>query len=871
MLGCASIRLSHYLRVAMYKIFVKSKLWPSLFIPVLICAVLSVNSVQISQAQSMVDLPTPGTRMTSSELNCSPAIMLGMTLHSQNPLQFDFIIDRGDDHLEGEVFKKTAQKLISYFMTTLTIPEEEMWVNLSPQEEDRIIAEGLGQTMMGRDMLAQDYILKQITSSLMYPEEELGAKFWDRVYQQAQDQFGTAEVPTNTFNKVWIIPDKAEVYVNGFNVFVSEAHLKVMLEEDYLSLEHHDKGLDGQKADEQFTEQTKNIIREIIVPEIEKEVNQGKHFAPLRQIYHSMILATWYKHNLKKGLMAALYVNKNKIKGVDVTDKDIKNKIYDQYIQSFKRGVYNYVKEDYNPVTRAVIPRRYFSGGEDFAQLSFIQREGQPSAEWVKKMRARDHAVVRVAGQVLDKEGQEISVSTGPHDAPVDMVKVKTIIDSVNIRRQEEFYSSPKIFAFSNRPFLTYQLSGDSRNLLILYEKEGYLYVKQGAIRRLGRSLSGDRADRYVLSPMAKTIFTKKIESITENNLIKIMQSFQKGRLRARQNAEEAIQQKAVAIKAAMRSLRLAEKRSQGLFMTISERLPNSSVQMLSFGMNDQLIDDRLVMFQIGPRFYVRKRQNRSIVPTIDGFNKVSPQAITLMETPVSELNKNRLNRIIDDFMRRTLSARAREKREAIEAYLRSVAQNRSSSSSVAKGFTRTVLWGALFSSLVLTGLQADGFSADSSWSEASLSRGTVNLQQRDPVNPLTHFRFLSEGKGEHSWQSELFGFSNADRLLEDAGTDIGLEMIESDDSASVTSVTALGRNPMDNVGGIDFNANNMNLTQQGDVFDFEFDENVIRNIDINAISGIAPVIINISPMNTILPLLGLQPRIPKTVVAQSN
>ena len=30
---------------------------------------------------------------------------------------------------------------------------------------------------MGRDMLAQDYILKQLTASLIYPEKDLGKDF----------------------------------------------------------------------------------------------------------------------------------------------------------------------------------------------------------------------------------------------------------------------------------------------------------------------------------------------------------------------------------------------------------------------------------------------------------------------------------------------------------------------------------------------------------------------------------------------------------------------------------------------------------------------------------------------------------------------
>ena len=105
----------------------------------------------------------------------------------------------------------------------MTIPKDDLWVNLSPYEKDRIIPDELGKTELGRDMLAQDYILKQLTASLMYPEKELGKAFWDKVYKQAKEKFGTTEIPVDTFNKVWILPETATVYEHGQTVYIVEA------------------------------------------------------------------------------------------------------------------------------------------------------------------------------------------------------------------------------------------------------------------------------------------------------------------------------------------------------------------------------------------------------------------------------------------------------------------------------------------------------------------------------------------------------------------------------------------------------------------------------------------------------------------------
>ena len=165
-----------------------------------------------------------------------------------------------------------------------------MFINLSPYEKNRIVPEEFGKTEMGRDLLAQDYLLKQITASLIYPESESGKKFWDEVYKQAQAKYGTTRIPINTFNKVWIVPDKAVVYENKGTAFVMESHLKVMLEEDYLALS---KSVPRLRRGQDVSTIGSQIIRDIVIPQLTKEVNEGKNFAQLRQVFSSLILATW--------------------------------------------------------------------------------------------------------------------------------------------------------------------------------------------------------------------------------------------------------------------------------------------------------------------------------------------------------------------------------------------------------------------------------------------------------------------------------------------------------------------------------------------------------------------------------------------------
>jgi hypothetical protein len=303
-------------------------------------------------------LPKPGSLVDLSPAY-EPALLKGLTVHKDNPFLFDFILDTGHSQLGGKALKQESNRLVKYFFACLTIPEKDLWVNLSPYEKDRIIPSALGQTAMGKDLLAQDYMLKQLTASLIYPEKDLGKDFWETVYSKARLLYGTTQIPVNTFNKVWILADRATVYEHDQTAFVVEKHLKVMLEEDYLSWKKHEPI----GRHDNVHNISSQIIREIIIPEIEKEVNSGRNFATLRQIFNSLILAIWYKKNLKQALLTQVYANKSTVNGINGQDPAVKASIYQQYLKAYKKGVFNYIKEDVDPVTKEMMPRKYFSGG----------------------------------------------------------------------------------------------------------------------------------------------------------------------------------------------------------------------------------------------------------------------------------------------------------------------------------------------------------------------------------------------------------------------------------------------------------------------------------------------------------------------------
>jgi hypothetical protein len=318
---------------------------------------LAVNILvgsSLIQAQEPMVLPHPGTMVNLSPAY-EPAIIKGLVINKQDPFAFDFIIDPGQDNLKAKALKLEAEKMVKYFLAGLAIPTKDLWVNLSPFEKDRIMPETLSRTELGRDLLAEDYILKQLTASLIYPEKELGKSFWDKVYDKSSQMYGNVQIPVNTFNKVWIMADKAEVYEHNDTVYVVNCHLKVMLEEDYLALMKNQHQLSPADASSQ-------IVKEIILPEIEKEVNSGKNFANLRQIFHAMILSSWYKKNLKQAILNAAYSDRSNVSGIGLKDSTAAEDIYQKYLEAYKKGVFNFIKED-KSATGKPVARKYFSGG----------------------------------------------------------------------------------------------------------------------------------------------------------------------------------------------------------------------------------------------------------------------------------------------------------------------------------------------------------------------------------------------------------------------------------------------------------------------------------------------------------------------------
>jgi hypothetical protein len=388
-----------------------------------------------------------------------PVQLIGITAHPKDPFLFDFIIRRGDSVLEGENLRRESVRLIKYFLTALTVPEKDFWVNLSPYESDRLIPEALGRTEAGRDLLVQDYYLKQLSASLSYPESALGHDFWKRVYEEARSRFAEADIPVNTFHKVWVTAGKARVLERGSSALILDSDLKVMLEEDYLSLQNNISTVRGSSLGrvKDVNHASSGVVRELMVPELEKEVNSGKTFAELRQVYNAVILAEWFKRRLRQSVIGQVYAGQNRTGGLRIDDPQAARKIYEQYLESFRKGVYNYIREETDPATGEAVPHKYFSGGVDIA--SQVHRTAQVIGPG--ELTASDRRYL--SGLNRADDSMSVSVRMDPAQASVtvtDVTEIRILVQSEVPDKYWDYYdvANLPLYAHEEGPTLYHHL-----------------------------------------------------------------------------------------------------------------------------------------------------------------------------------------------------------------------------------------------------------------------------------------------------------------------------------------------------------------------------------------------------------------------------
>ena len=275
--------------------------------------------------------------------------------------------------------RKAAQKSLEYFFIGLLLQDEAFWVNLNPAEPYRIVDASLGNTDLGRIMLNADLHLKQDVCWLTNPEvSKTGRQFWTRLYARAEQLGVRKEIPV--VNRLWIVPGEIIVYEEGSRISLIKSKLRVCLESAYLSEQVKIKD----KRQRELQDFASSLMEELILPSLNKKVNEAYLYAELRDVFHALILARWYKRkfNFQQGSLLQT-VNFNILEDAQATFPHSPEKIYQSYIRSLNKGEYSFTENEYQitPFGEMITTKHYFSGGVDFTELKMTKEDSLSQAQ----------------------------------------------------------------------------------------------------------------------------------------------------------------------------------------------------------------------------------------------------------------------------------------------------------------------------------------------------------------------------------------------------------------------------------------------------------------------------------------------------------
>lgn len=271
------------------------------------------------------------------------------------------VLDKGDSpEVKTGELNQSAQELFRYFQVGLVLPNKYFWVNLRPDSPDDVIEPLLEKTDVGQIMLAADLQLKKDLANFTSPQAPEGKLYWDRLYAKASELYSQQDIEIPTLTRPWIVPGEVIIRESQAGVFVYKATLKVMLEQDYIKDSPAYNFNDPRQKE--LNSYSSELIRELIIPRLTREVNSSRSYAQLRQVYYSLILAQWVKqgHKVTRSQVTSK-VDSQDLSGLTSKASWSKDTYYQAYRKSFQKGEYNR-QEQVSSVSGLSI-RQYFSGG----------------------------------------------------------------------------------------------------------------------------------------------------------------------------------------------------------------------------------------------------------------------------------------------------------------------------------------------------------------------------------------------------------------------------------------------------------------------------------------------------------------------------
>jgi hypothetical protein len=186
--------------------------------------------------------------------------------------------------------------------TALMLPDNAWWVNLNPDEPERITDPALGQTDVGRALLEADLLLKRVTLEVINPATDLGKKYWADVVSSPMPEAGSEW-------RVWIVPGDCTARVGGSEIELADCFLDVRANIERVLLDSTANWVTRNALMETRLRQARTYI----IPALRQIINNDARFAELRAIYRGRALALAYKERFQRSGTLSGLVNSLKI------------------------------------------------------------------------------------------------------------------------------------------------------------------------------------------------------------------------------------------------------------------------------------------------------------------------------------------------------------------------------------------------------------------------------------------------------------------------------------------------------------------------------------------------------------------------------
>lgn len=308
-----------------------------------------------------------------------------------------------DEYAAGWGGKEKAQLISDAFFTWLALTPDKFWVNLNPDEPERVMDAEFGKTDAGRILLEADLQMKHDFFKTMDPKTDLGKRFWASLPK-------VNGRPCFAGIRNWIEPQTATVREQDGGIHILDAPLQLKsTPQDFTTDPGGEQICNPSKAER---DEAQRVIDRMIVPEVEKTINTAPQYADLRRVYTARVAAEFIRQqDAKAPTDYHSLINSNNVAKWPLRAPNQnwdKNELFQKYRQIFLNGEFEYDVETAEGVLV------YIVGGVDFSKQPKRNMDTvRFRAEHPYKPRTAQFAV----GQMTDDADQDGYVMLGGNTA----------------------------------------------------------------------------------------------------------------------------------------------------------------------------------------------------------------------------------------------------------------------------------------------------------------------------------------------------------------------------------------------------------------------------------------------------------------------